>query len=79
MSRALKETLVGYDSHTIYPVYLKDQKKVIQVKDLHIFEDYTIKNTTGLHDYSIGNPIFQDFLLIDNDNNKDEKRCIQLM
>lgn len=41
--RALKGTLVGYDGHTIYSVHLKDQKKVIQVKDLCIFEDYKYK------------------------------------
>lgn len=30
--RALKEILVSYNGHTIYWVYLKDQKKVIRVK-----------------------------------------------
>ena len=29
--RALKKTLVGYDGHTIYRVYLKVLKKVIQM------------------------------------------------
>ena len=37
--RALKGTLVGYDGHTIYRVHIKEQNKVIRVKDLRIFED----------------------------------------
>lgn len=36
--RALRGVLVGYDGHTIYRVYIKDQQKVIRVKDLRIFE-----------------------------------------
>lgn len=32
--RALKGTLVGYDGHTIHRVHIKDQNKVIRVKDL---------------------------------------------
>ena len=35
--RALKGTLVGYDGHTIHRVHIKDQNKVIRVKDLRIF------------------------------------------
>ena len=66
--RALKGTLVGYDGHTIYRVHLKDQKKVIRVKDLRIFEDYESKFSTELPDYSEGTPTFQGFLLADNDN-----------
>lgn len=70
--RALKGTLVGYDGHTIYRVYLKDQKKVIRVKDLRIFEDYASKASTELPDYSEGTPTFQGFLLADNDDEKEE-------
>ena len=66
--RALKKILVGYDGHTIYRVYLKDQKKVIQVKNLRIFKDYKSKFSTELPDYSKGTPKFQGFLLADNDN-----------
>ncbi len=77
--RALKGTLVGYNGHIIYRVYLKDQKKVIRVKDLRIFEDYATKSSTGLPDYSESNPTFQGFLLADNDNKQDGKGCIQLM
>lgn len=50
--RALKGTLVGYDGHKIYRVHLKDQRKVIRVKDLRIFEDYENKLSTELPDYS---------------------------
>ena len=49
--RALKGVLVGYDGHTIYRVYIKDQKKVIRVKGLRIFEDYETKTSTDLPDY----------------------------
>lgn len=68
--RALKGTLVGYDGHTIYRVHLKDQKKVIRLKDLCIFEDYESKTSTKLLDYSEGIPTFQGFLLADNDDEK---------
>ena len=66
--RALKETLVGYNGYTIYQVHFKDQKKVIWVKNLHIFEDYKSKFSTKLPDYSKGTSTFQGFLLADNDN-----------
>ncbi len=56
--RALKRMLVGYNGHTIYRVYLKDQRKVIRVKDLRIFEDYATKSSTKLPDYSESNPTF---------------------
>ena len=59
---------MGYDGHTIDRIYLKDQKKVIWVKDLHIFEDYESKFSTKLPDYSESTPTFQEFLLADNDN-----------
>ncbi len=59
---------MGYDGHTIYRVYLKDQKKVIRVKDLRIFQDYVTKSSTRLADYNKGNPTFQGFLLANNDN-----------
>lgn len=36
--RALKETLVAYNGHTIYQVYLKNQKKIIRVKDLCVLK-----------------------------------------
>ena len=66
--RALKGTLVEYDGHTIYRVHLKDQKKVILVKDLQIFQDYENKLSTELLDYSKDTPIFQDFFLADNND-----------
>lgn len=66
--RALKGTLVGYNGHTIYQVYLKNQKKVIWVKDLCIFEDYENKLSNKLPDYSEDTPTFQDFFLVDDDD-----------
>ena len=70
--RALKGTLVGYDGHTIYRVHIKEQNKVIRVKDLRIFEDYKSKIATDLPDYNNGTPTFQGFLLEDNDDDKEE-------
>lgn len=69
--KALKEILLGYNGHTIYQIYPKDQKKVIQVKDLHIFQDYASKGSTALPDYRKKNPTIQCFLLVDNDDEKD--------
>lgn len=66
--RALRGTLVGYDGHTIYRVYIKEQNKVIRIKDLRIFEDYETKVDTSLPDYQF-TPTFQGLSL--EDNNED--------
>lgn len=71
--KTLKGVLVGYDSHTIYWVYIKNQKKVIRVKDLCIFEDYKTKTSTELPDYDNDKPTFQGFLSEDNDEQRSEK------
>lgn len=55
-----KGTLVGYDGHTIYRVYIRDQGKVIRVKDLCIFQDTFQKNSTTLPAFD-DQPKFQDF------------------
>ena len=39
-SREKKGMLLGYDRHTIYCVYLPDEKKVIRIKDLKIIGKY---------------------------------------
>lgn len=70
--RALKKILVGYNSHTIYGIHIKEQNEVIWVKDLRIFEDYKSKIATKLPDYNNGIPTFQGFLLGDNDEDKKE-------
>lgn len=31
--------LIGYDSYIIYRVYLYDEEKIIQIKNLQIFEN----------------------------------------
>lgn len=62
--------MVGYNNHTIYQVHIKEQNKVIRVKNFWIFEDYKSKIATNLPDYNNGTPTFQKFLLGDNDNNK---------
>ncbi len=56
--RGLKGVLVGYNGHTIYRVHIKDQKKVIQVKCLRIFEDYKTKASSELPDYNEDKPTF---------------------
>ena len=66
--RALKGILVGYDGYTIYRIYLKDQRKVIWIKNFQIFQDYKNKFSTKLPDYSKDTLTFQGFLLADNDN-----------
>lgn len=65
--RALKGQLVGFDGHTIYPVHIEEQKRVIRVKDLQIFEDTITKPHTVLPSYD-GEPSFQGFLVEDNDD-----------
>lgn len=66
--RALRGKIVGFDGHTIYRVYVKEQKREIRVKDLRISEDIEIKGNIALPDYEGGKSTFQDFLL--DDNNK---------
>ncbi len=68
--QALRGTLVGYDSHTIYRVHIREQNKVIRIKDLRIFEDYKTKTSTDLPDYK-NTPTFQGSLLSDDDDNVD--------
>lgn len=50
-ARALEGTLVGYDGHTIYRVFIRSQDKVIRVKDLRIFEDTSENASTSLPDF----------------------------
>ena len=69
--RALKGTLVGYDSHTIHRIHIKDQNKVIRVKDLRIFEDFETKHFTNLPDYE-DKPTFEGFLLADGEKDSDD-------
>ena len=65
-ARALKGTLVGYDGHTIYRVFIRSQDMVIRVKDLRIFEDTSRKDLTLLPDYE-GKPTFEGFLATDRE------------
>lgn len=70
--RALRGTLVGFDGHTIYRIHIKDQNRVIRVKDLRIFEDYEAKWSTELPNYSESLSTFQGFLYTDNDDEEQE-------
>ena len=65
--RALSGILVGYDGHTIYRVHIREQNKVIRIKDLRIFEDYEAKTFTELPEYK-NTPTFSGFLLSDDDD-----------
>lgn len=67
-ARALKGTLVRYDGHTIYRVFIQEQDKVIRVKDLQIFEDTSKKTSTSLLDFK-GKPTFEGFLATDQEGN----------
>lgn len=64
---ALKNKLVGFDGHTIYRVHIEEQNQIIRVKDLRIFKDTEIKENTLLPFYK-NEPMFQGFLLEDNDD-----------
>lgn len=50
-ARALKNKLVGFDGHIIYRVYIKDQNKVMRVKNLQIYKDITFKAITFFSDF----------------------------
>lgn len=67
-ARALKGTLVGYGGHKIYRVFIREQDKVIWVKDLQIFEDTSEKASTSLPNFE-GKPTFEGFLAIDREGN----------
>lgn len=74
--RAFKSTLVGYDGDTIYRVFIREQNKVIRVKDLRIFEDYETKTFTALPDYN-GRPTFEGFLIGNEEKSEGEKPQLQ--
>lgn len=63
---------MGFDGHTIYKVHIKDQNRVIRVKNFRIFEDYKSKGSTELPDYSESLSTFQGFFHLDNDNEEQE-------
>ena len=69
--RALKGVLVGYDDYIIYWIYIKDQIKVIKVKNLCIFEDDKIKSPTKFPDYN-DKSNFQGFFSEDNNKRSEE-------
>lgn len=65
-ARATHGILVEYDGHSIYQLYVESQNKIIQVKNLQVFEDSKAKASTTLLNYKNA-PTFQDFFLV-NDN-----------
>lgn len=72
----MKDIIVGYDGYIIYRIDLKDQKKVITVEHLFIFENYETKSPTKLFDYNKDTPIFEKFLFADNDNKQFEDNML---
>ena len=71
-SQVLRGILVGFDGHTIYRVHIKDQNRVIWVKNPRIFEDYKSKGSIELPNYFESLSIFQGFFYTDNNNEKQE-------
>lgn len=51
-AQALKGILVDYNSHIIYRVFIQSQDKVMQVKNLCIFEDISQKTSTFLPNFN---------------------------
>lgn len=74
-TRALKDILVSYNSYTIYKIYIKDQNKVIRVKNLWIFEDFKTKASINLLDYQ-NKPTFERILIADREKNSKEEKAI---
>ncbi len=70
-ARALKGTLVRYDGHTIYRVFIQEQDKVIRVKDLQIFKDTSEKASIALPDFE-GKRTFEGFLITDQEGSSSE-------
>ncbi len=54
---ALRGKLVGFNDHSIYRVHIKDQNKVIRVKNLRIYKNIISKAITTLPDFK-GIPTF---------------------
>lgn len=63
---------MGYDGYTIQKIYIKDQNKVIQVKNLGIFKDFKTKPFTTLLDYLIS----EGFLLTNRDKDSNNRITI---
>ena len=66
VSQAMKDTLVGFDRHTIYQLHIEKQSCIIRTKNLQIFKDIKIKKNTVLLYYK-KKSTFPGFLLDDND------------
>ena len=71
-ARALRGKLVGFDGHIIYSVYIKDQNKVIRVKDLRIFEVITSKAATSFSNFK-GKSTISEVQIPDEQSPSDKK------
>lgn len=75
--KVLKGTFVGYDGHTIHKIHIKDQNKVMQVKELRIFEDFETMLFTNLPDYE-NKPTFEGFLLPDGEKDSNDRTTVSI-
>lgn len=57
-------------------MHIKEQNKIIRVKNLRIFDNYENKTAIDLLIYNENTLIFQEFLL-ENDNYNDKKENMQ--
>lgn len=48
---AVRRKLVGFNNHTIYRVHIKEQNKIIRIKDQQIFEDLIVNIYFSLSDF----------------------------
>lgn len=70
-----KKILMGYDSHIIYKVYIKDQNKVIQIKNIRIFKDFETKLFINLLNYK-EKSTFKGFFFANKKKNSNNRTTI---
>lgn len=73
---ASKGKLVGFDSHTIYKIYIKDPNKVIRLQNLRIFEDIISKTTTTSPDIK-EKPMFDEIQIPDKQGPSDKSNVFE--
>lgn len=71
----LKRKLIGFDKYIIYRVHIKEQNKVIRVKDLQDFKNTAAKTFSALPDFN-GKPIFDKIKLSDTKENSSSSKWI---
>lgn len=74
-AKALKRKLIEFDKYIIYKVHIKEQYKVIKVKDLQDFKDTAVKTFSALPDFN-GKPMFDGIKLSDTKKNSSPSKWI---